>query len=65
MQGLSDVPCAWKRFPGMEDLFANRCHEPMEKLVQYSVQQFMYPGLRISSVAATSIAVGYALASNE
>lgn len=28
----------------MEDLFANRCHEPMEKLVQYSVQQFMYPG---------------------
>jgi hypothetical protein len=27
------------------------------KTGQYSVQQFMYPGLRISSVAATSIAV--------
>jgi hypothetical protein len=37
----------------------------MEKLVQYSVQQFMYPGLRISSAAATSIGAGYALASNE
>jgi hypothetical protein len=35
------------------------------KTGQYSVQQFMYPGLRISSVAATSIAAGYALASNE
>jgi len=41
----------------------------MKKPVQYSVQQFMYPGLdyllSLSSVAAASIAAGYALASNE
>jgi hypothetical protein len=50
----------------MEDLFAGHCYEsPMEKPVQYSVQQIMYPGLLISSVAATGIAAGYALASNE
>lgn len=64
MQHLSDVLCA---LTGSDFQVWKTSSQAivMRAYCKYSVQQFTYPGLRISSVAAISRAAGYALASNQ